>query len=54
MMWFADLTARGHKTERWPDGIWKAGGVLAVQQDPVTGSKMAGADPRRAGTAAGV
>lgn len=51
---FADLTARGHKTERWPDGIWKAGGVLAVQQDPGTGSKMAGADPRRAGTAQGV
>ena len=51
---FNDLTARGHKTDRWQDGTWKAGGVLAVQQDPVTGSKMAGADPRRAGTAAGI
>lgn len=51
---FGDLTARGHKTERWPDGIWKAGGVLAVQQDPVSGAKMAGADPRRAGSASGV
>ena len=51
---FADLAARGHKTEVWPDGIWKAGGVLAVRQDPATGTKMAGADPRRAGTAQGV
>ncbi len=50
---FEDLTARGHKTERWPDAIWKAGGVLAVQQNPATGTKMAGADPRRAGTASG-
>lgn len=51
---FDDLAARGHKAERWPDGIWKAGGVLAVQQDPISGKKMAGADPRRAGTASGV
>lgn len=50
---FETLASRGHKTERWPDGIWKAGGVLAVQQDPTTGAKMAGADPRRAGTAQG-
>lgn len=51
---FEKLLSRGHKAERWQDGTWKAGGVLAVQQDPETGRKMAGADPRRAGTAKGL
>ena len=51
---FENLKARGHKTERWEDGTWKAGGVLAVQQDPKSGHRLAGADPRRAGTARGV
>lgn len=50
---FENLKARGHKTERWDDGTWKAGGVLAVQQDPESGRRLAGADPRRAGTARG-
>lgn len=50
---FDDLTARGHKAERWEDGTWKAGSVLAVQRDPATGGLVAGADPRRAGTARG-
>lgn len=51
---FENLLARGHKAERWQDGTWKAGGVLAVQQDPESGRKIAGADPRRAGTAKGL
>ena len=50
---FENLLARGHKAERWEDGTWKAGGVLAVQQDLKTGQRTAGADPRRAGTARG-
>lgn len=50
---FDDLLALGHKAERWPDGTWKAGGVLAVQRDPESGRLAAGADPRRAGTARG-
>ena len=49
-----NLTDRGHKVERWQDGTWKAGGVLAVVGDPKSGALTAGADPRRAGTAAGV
>lgn len=48
-----DLMKRGHKVERWQDGTWKAGGVLAVVSDPETGTLSAGADPRRAGTASG-
>lgn len=50
---FAELLALGHKAERWPDGTWKAGGVLAVHRHPETGRIVAGADPRRAGTARG-
>ena len=50
---FAALLERGHKAERWPDGIWKAGGVLAVQREPDGQGLVAGADPRRAGTAQG-
>ena len=49
----AELRALGHKAERWPDRTWKAGGVLAVQRQPETGRILAGADPRRAGTARG-
>lgn len=48
-----DLSRRGHRVERWEDGTWKAGGVLAVVFDPETGELSAGADPRRAGTASG-
>lgn len=48
-----DLIKRGHKVERWEDGTWKAGGVLAVVSDSETGTLSAGADPRRAGTANG-
>ncbi len=50
---FDNLKARGHNVERWEDGTWKAGSVLAVQRDPTSGSLKAGADPRRAGTARG-
>ncbi|RMD64437.1 MAG: gamma-glutamyltransferase family protein [Alphaproteobacteria bacterium] len=50
---FDDLRARGHDAQRWPARIWKAGGVLMVQRDAQTGGLIAGADPRRAGTARG-
>lgn len=50
---FNELNERGHKAERWKDGTWKAGSVLAVQSDPETNQLMAGADQRRAGTAEG-
>jgi len=46
------LGARGRHVERWVDGTWKAGGVLAVKRE-VDGTLTAGADPRRAGHAAG-
>ena len=50
---FDDLITRGHKAERWPDGIYKAGSVLAVQFDQKQSRLKAGADPRRAGAAQG-
>lgn len=50
---FDGLSALGHKAERWDDGTWKAGSVLAVQRDPASGRLAAGADTRRAGTARG-
>jgi gamma-glutamyltranspeptidase/glutathione hydrolase len=49
----ADLTARGHQVEWWPDMTWKAGGVCAIQADPDSGVLYAAADPRRAGQAKG-
>lgn len=48
-----DLSKRGHIVDTWPDGTWKAGGVLAVHADQGNGALVAGADPRRAGTARG-
>lgn len=50
---FDELIKRGHNAERWQDGTWKAGGVLAVQQLADSDQLGAGADPRRAGTARG-
>lgn len=50
---FVGLLERGHKAERWPDGIWKAGGVLAVQRMREGHGLVAAADPRRAGMAQG-
>ena len=47
------LSTRGRNVERWADGTWKAGGVLAVKREG-DGTLTAGADPRRAGFAAGV
>jgi gamma-glutamyltranspeptidase/glutathione hydrolase len=42
-----ELRARGHDIQDWPDWTWLAGSVEAVRYDPATGTKMAGADPRR-------
>ncbi len=50
---FDDLASRGHTVEHWPDGTHKAGSVMAVQFDQKRNRLMAGADPRRAGTAKG-
>ncbi len=50
----AELSERGHKTDRWTDGTWKAGGVCAIQVDAGRGILQAGADPRRAGHAKGL
>ena len=41
------LRARGHDVRDWPDWTWLAGSVEAVKFDPATGTKLAGADPRR-------
>jgi gamma-glutamyltranspeptidase/glutathione hydrolase len=43
----ADLAARGHAVQDWPDWTWLAGSVEAVLTDPRTGMIAAGADPRR-------
>lgn len=43
----ADLAARGHTIQDWPDWTWLAGSVEAILTDPTTGMMGAGADPRR-------
>ena len=47
------LEARGHRVGWWEDRSWKAGGVCAVMVDANQGGLVAGADPRRASSAAG-
>lgn len=47
------LAKRGHKVEWWPDWIYRAGGVCAVQVDPETGLRCGGGDPRRPSYALG-
>lgn len=42
------LSAMGHDMQRWPDWIWRAGGVCAIRSDVPDGIHHAGADPRRA------
>lgn len=42
------LAAMGHDIQMWPDWMWKAGGLCAIQSDMVQGIHRAGADPRRA------
>lgn len=46
------LKALGHDVQRWPDWIWRAGGVCAVLSDEKRGVRHGGADPRRAAAAA--
>jgi gamma-glutamyltranspeptidase/glutathione hydrolase len=48
-----ELAARGHKVTWWPDRIWRAGAVCAVQADLGSGILTAGADPRRPSYALG-
>jgi gamma-glutamyltranspeptidase/glutathione hydrolase len=43
----ADLAARGHEIQDWPDITWLAGSVEAVLSLPARGLVAAGADPRR-------
>ncbi len=49
----ADLGARGHRVERWPDRTWLAGSICMILDDRETGMKSAGADPRRVAYALG-
>lgn len=49
----AELIARGHKVDWWPEWTWKAGGVCAILADSDKGVLYAGADPRRAAEARG-
>ena len=48
-----EMSARGHRVERWPDMTWKAGAVCAIQADKETGILTGGADARRASRAMG-
>jgi len=43
----AELEAKGHKVQRWPERAWRAGAVCAIVIDPETGVLKAAADPRR-------
>jgi gamma-glutamyltranspeptidase / glutathione hydrolase len=49
----AELARRGHDIQRWPDWIWTAGAVCAIDVDKKRGLIEAGADPRRAAYAIG-
>jgi gamma-glutamyltranspeptidase / glutathione hydrolase len=49
----AELARRGHEIQRWPDWIWTAGAVCAIEVDKRRGVIEAGADPRRAAYALG-
>jgi gamma-glutamyltranspeptidase / glutathione hydrolase len=48
-----ELARRGHEIQRWPDWIWTAGAVCAIDVDRKRGVMEAGADPRRAAYALG-
>ncbi len=48
-----ELARRGHEIQRWPDWIWTAGAVCAIDVDKKRGVMEAGADPRRAAYALG-
>jgi gamma-glutamyltranspeptidase/glutathione hydrolase len=41
------LSELGHEVKAWPGMTWLAGSVEVVLDDPVSGLKRAGADPRR-------
>ncbi|MDR7555232.1 MAG: gamma-glutamyltransferase family protein [Armatimonadota bacterium] len=49
----ADLQARGHRVESWPQWTPQAGGVCAALRDPAEGVVAAAADPRRLSYAVG-
>jgi gamma-glutamyltranspeptidase / glutathione hydrolase len=49
----AELERTGHAIQRWPDWIWTAGAVCAIEVDKKRGVIEAGADPRRAAYALG-
>jgi gamma-glutamyltranspeptidase / glutathione hydrolase len=48
-----ELARRGHEIQRWPDWIWTAGAVCAIDVDRRSGLIEAAADPRRAAYALG-
>ncbi len=43
----AELAARGHKVQLWPERAWRAGAVCTILIDPETKVLKAAADPRR-------
>jgi gamma-glutamyltranspeptidase / glutathione hydrolase len=49
----AALDELGHKVVRWPEMVWRAGGVCLVHADRETGMLSGAADPRRVGYAVG-
>src|SRR5271154_4490059 len=49
----AELARRGHEIQRWPEWIWTACAVCAIDVDRKRGVIKAGADPRRAAYALG-
>jgi gamma-glutamyltranspeptidase / glutathione hydrolase len=49
----AELARRGHEIQRWPEWMWTAGAVCAIEADRKRGVIEAGADPRRAAYALG-
>lgn len=49
----ADLAARGHNVESWPDLVWTAGSLSLIEFDRQKGRMAAGSDPRREAYAIG-
>jgi gamma-glutamyltranspeptidase/glutathione hydrolase len=48
-----ELKRRGHAVNRWPDWCELAGHAHGITIDPVSGTRIGGADPRSDGAAVG-
>lgn len=49
----ADLQARGHVVEVWPEAAWQAGSLSLIEHDRANGQMVGGSDMRRAAHAIG-